>query len=213
MDYCPYCYRCSCCCMPERGPRGPRGEQGSKGDPGLQGPMGPQGPKGDPGLQGPMGPQGPKGDPGLQGPQGPRGEQGPAGPPGSSGPISNAFGFAYSSSQSTQNGNVKFAIAGPMQDIELISDGLQSLKSGVFQISYQVAVIEESAASTPAQFQLIVNDSINIASSITESRTSAHLYSTQLFSLLEGDVVKLVANVPQGLSYSLPTIQIIQVGL
>jgi hypothetical protein len=205
MDYCPYCYQCTCyCCLPERGPRGPRGEQG------------PQGPKGDPGLQGPMGPQGPKGDPGFQGPagtQGPRGEQGPAGPPGSAGQISTAYGFAYSSSTSTQNGNVKFTIAGPIQEFELISDGLRSLKSGVFQISYKVAVVEEAASSIPAKFQLVVNDSITIASSMTESRTSANLFTTQLFSLLEGDVVKLVANVPHGLSYSLPTIQIIQVGL
>jgi Collagen triple helix repeat (20 copies) len=192
MDYCPYCYQCTCyCCLPERAPRGPRGEQGPKGDPGLQGPMGPQGPAGI---------------------QGPRGEQGPAGPPGSSGTISTAYGFAYSPSTSIQNGNVKFTIAGPIQDFELISDGLRSLKSGVFQISYKVAVIEEAASSTPAKFQLVVNDSINITSSITESRASANLYTTQLFSLLEGDVVKLVANVPQGLSYSLPTIQIIQVG-
>jgi hypothetical protein len=187
MDYCPYCNQCSCYyCLPERGPRGPRGEQG---------------------------PKGPKGDPGLQGPQGPRGERGPAGPPGSSGTISTAYGFAYSPSTSIQNGNVKFSIAGPIQDFELISDGLRSLTSGVFQISYKVAVIEEAASSIPAKFQLVVNDSINIASSITESRTSAHLYTTQLFSLLEGDVVRLVANVPQGLSYTLPTIQIIQVGL
>ncbi|RFU61432.1 collagen-like triple helix repeat-containing protein [Peribacillus glennii] len=154
-------------------------------------------------IRGPCGKQGPPG------PKGERGEQGPAGPPGT---IATAYGFAYSPSKSTQNGIVKFTVAGPLQEFELIPEGLKALKTGVYQITYKVTVNEEGATSNSAKFQLVVNDSINIGSSMTETRTSANLYTTQLFSLLENDVVKLVAAMPQGLSYSLPALQIIQVG-
>lgn len=206
------------------GPEGPRGDHGKQGPPGAQGlpglkgdpgPQGLAGPKGDPGEQGPPGLKGdpgeqgipgPKGDPG---PQGPAGGRGPAGPPGT---LGSSFGFAYSPTTSTQSGNVKFTVAGPLQDFELTTDGLKVLTSGVYQITYKVDVNGEAVTSFAAKFQLAVNDSINIGSSLTESRTSANLQSTQLFSLLEADVVKLVAVIPQGLSYSLPALQIIRVG-
>lgn len=233
MQYCSKCNKWYCRCAPERwpqepccepgppgpkgepgrpGPPGPKGERGHQGPPGLKGDTGPQGIPGAPGKQGPQGPQGPqglKGDPGEQGPQGLKGDRGPVGPPGT---LGSSFGFAYSPTTSTQSGNVKFTIAGPLQDFELTADGLKALTSGVFQITYKVDVNEEAEASFAAKFQLVVNDSINIGSSMTESRTSANLQSTQLFSLLEADVIKLVAVIPQGLSFSLPALQIIRVG-
>jgi hypothetical protein len=152
---------------------------------------------------------GKRGPRGKQGPPGPKGDPGPAGPPGTFGM---AYGFAYSPLKTTKNGIVKFTVAGPLQEFELVSEGLKALKAGVYQITYKVDINEEAAPSTPAKFQLVVNDTINIESSITESKTSANLYTTQLFSLLEDDVVKLTAVIPQGLTYSLPTLQIIQVG-
>lgn len=207
-----------------KGERGKQGKQGPKGDPGKQGPpglkgepgeQGPPGLKGDPGEQGLPGPKGDRGEPGLPGPkgdpgpQGPPGERGPAGPPGT---LGSSFGFAYSPTTSAQSGNVRFTIAGPLQDFELTEDGLKALTSGVFQISYKVDVKEESETSSTARFQLVVNDSINIVSSMTESSREANLQSTQLFSLQEEDVVKLMAVIPQGLSYSLPVMQIIKIG-
>lgn len=202
----------------EQGPSGPKGDPGEQGPPGLKGDRGEQGPpglKGDPGEQGPPGPKGDRGEQGLPGPkgdpglQGPPGERGPAGPPGT---LGSSFGFAYSPTASTRSGNVRFTIAGPLQDFELTEDGLKALTSGVFQISYKVDVKEESETSGTARFQLVVNDAINIVSSMTESSREANLQSTQLFSLQEEDVVKLMAVIPQGLSYSLPVLQIIKLG-
>lgn len=202
----------------KQGPPGPKGDPGMQGPPGLKGDPGEQGPpglKGDPGEQGPPGPKGDRGEQGLPGPkgdpglQGPPGERGPAGPPGT---LGSSFGFAYSPTASTRSGNVRFTIAGPLQDFELTEDGLKALTSGVFQISYKVDVKEESETSGTARFHLVVNDSINIVSSMTESSGEANLQSTQLFSLQEEDVVKLMAAIPQGLSYSLPVLQIIKLG-
>ena len=152
------------------------------------------------GPRGPQGPPGPKGD---------KGDQGPAGLPGT---LNLAHGFAYSTAKSNQNGNVKFTIAGPLQDVELHSEGLEIIKAGVYQISYNVAVESSAATSNPAKFQIVINDTIIVASSMTKSTTTANLNSTQLFSLLEGDIVKLVAEIPQGSSYTLPTLQLIQFG-
>ncbi|WP_053075098.1 collagen-like protein [Ornithinibacillus californiensis] len=196
MCCCSYCceryYCCECCCPNSsdttRGPRGPRGEQG------------PRGPKGDPG---------PRGEQGLKGDPGPRGEQGPKGDPGTT---TGAYGFAYSTDQSNQSGNVKFSIAGPLQDVELISDGLKVLQAGAYQISYRVDVESETETVNPASFQIVVNNRVNISSSITKSNRSANLYSTQLFSLQTNDIVKLVAEIPEGQGYSMATIQVIQVG-
>ncbi|WP_214904145.1 collagen-like protein [Bacillus sp. ISL-55] len=239
MQYCSRCKRWYCRCGQGRwkdepnceqgpagpkgdpGPPGPRGERGPQGIPGPKGDPGPAGPKGErgkkgppgqdgaPGLQGPpglQGLQGPKGDPGEQGPQGEKGEPGPAGT------LSTSFGFAYSPSTSTQSGNVRLTIAGPLQDFELTSDGLKTLTSGIFQITYKVNVINEVGSGEGAKFHLVVNDSITIGSSVTEANMTTNLQSTQLFSLLENDVIKLIATIPQGVSFSLPALQIIKVG-
>lgn len=205
----------------KRGERGKQGPPGPKGDPGDQGPpglKGDPGPQGIPGLKGELGEQGPKGDRGEQGLPGPKGDPGLQGPPGERGPagppgnLGSSFGFAYSPSASTRSGSVRFTIAGPLQDFELTEDGLKALTSGVFQISYKVDVKEDAETSGTARFQLVVNDSINIASSMTETGREANLQSTQLFSLQEEDIVKLMAVIPQGLSYSLPVLQIIKLG-
>ncbi|WP_078550096.1 hypothetical protein [Litchfieldia alkalitelluris] len=197
MKNCPHCNpypRCYC----KRGPQGP---------PGIQGPRGSQG---DPGLPGPPGPQG---DRGFPGPRGPQGDPGLPGPPGPSGPLTAAHGFAYSPSTSNVSGDIIFTIAGPLQDIELTPIGLQVLKSGVYQLTYKVQVeSDEKQKAQPATFQIVVNDTIYIASSTTETFTSNNLFSTQLFSLIEGDTVKLHAELPEGCSYKLPSMQIIQIG-
>lgn len=63
-----------------------------------------------------------------------------------------------------------------------------------------------------ATFQIIINDEIIVASSITETTTSKQLVSMQLFSFLESDIVKLVADIPEGMSYSMATMQVVHVG-
>ena len=149
---------------------------------------------------------------GKQGPRGPSGKQGPPGPPGPPGTLILAYGFGYSTSESMRSGNVKLTIAGPLQDVELNADGLRILKTGVYQISYRVSVRTTGETHQPARFHIEVNDDIKVASSLTESLSSSHLYSQQLFSLLEGDIVKLVADLPDGVSYTLPSLQVIQIG-
>jgi len=229
MERCSRCNECSCKC--ELGSRGPRGYQGLRGPigkqglPGLKGELGSQGPRGKQGSKGEFGPQGPKGDRGPEGqkgkqgpkggPRGKRGHTGPKGEQGSQGPagtLDSAFGFAYSESVSFASGDVKFIIAGPLQDVELIREGLTVLKAGVYQISYKVILESKDITSTPSKFQIIINDAIKVASSMTESATSTTLTSTELFSLLEGDVVKLVAELQEHFSYKLATLQIIKVG-
>lgn len=222
MDYCPKCNQKQCKC--ERGPRGPRGYQGPQGARGEQGPTGPRGIQG---VQGPRGKQGPAGRTGLTGetgPQGLRGEQGPiglrgetgvAGPQGEQGlpgAFNSAYGFAYSQSENSASGDVKFIIAGPCQDIELLREGLKVLKAGVYQISYKVVMESTALTCIPSTFQLKINDAIKIGSSLTQSTTATTLTSTVLSSLLEGDVVTLVGELQERFSYKLATLQIIQVG-
>jgi Collagen triple helix repeat (20 copies) len=212
MDYCPYCgcshgYKHDLAVIGPRGKEGPRGKQGPpgpKGNPGPEGKPGPPGPKGDPGPEGKQGP------PGLKGGPGPRGERGPMGPSG--GTANPAYGYAYSPSSSDLSGDVRFAIAGPLENVELTSKGLTVLTPGIYQISYKVAFHADGAISTPARFQIVINESIDVVSSTTETRTSTQLSSSQLFSLLEGDLVKLVAEVPEGTSYTLPTLQVVRIG-
>lgn len=219
MDYCPKCNQKQCKC--ERGPRGPRGYQGPQGE------QGPTGPSGIQGVQGPRGKQGPVGRTGLTGetgPQGLRGEQGPiglTGEPGVAGAqgeqglpgtFNSAYGFAYSQSENSTSGDVKFIIAGPCQDIELMREGLKVLKAGVYQISYKVVMESTALTCIPSTFQLKINDAIKIVSSVTESTTATTLTSTVLSSLLEGDVVTLVGELQERFSYKLATLQIIQVG-
>ena len=222
MDYCPKCNQKQCKC--ERGPRGPRGYQGPQGPRGEQGATGPRGIQG---VQGPRGKQGPAGRTGLTGetgPQGLRGEQGPIGlrgEPGVAGPqgeqglpgaFNSAYGFAYSQSENSISGDVKFIIAGPCQDIELMREGLKVLKAGVYQISYKVVMESTALTCIPSTFQLKINDAIKIGSSLTQSTTATTLTSTVLSSLLEGDVVTLVGELQERFSYKLATLQIIQVG-
>lgn len=222
MDYCPKCNQKQCKC--ERGPRGPRGYQGLQGPRGEQGPPGPRGIQGVQGTRGKQGPVGRTGITGETGPQGLRGEQGPIGlrgEPGVAGPqgeqglpgtFNSAYGFAYSQAENSKSGDVKFIIAGPCQDIELMREGLKVLKAGVYQISYKVVMESTALTCIPSTFQLKINDAINIVSSLTESTTATTLTSTVLSSLLEGDVVTLVGELQERFSYKLATLQIIQVG-
>ena len=222
MDYCPKCNQKQCKC--ERGPRGPRGYQGPQGARGEEGPTGPKGIQGVPGPRGKQGPAGRTGLTGETGPQGLRGEQGPIGlkgEPGVAGPqgeqglpgtFNSAYGFAYSQAENSKSGDVKFIIAGPCQDIELMREGLKVLKAGVYQISYKVVMESTALTCIPSTFQLKINDAIKIVSSLTESTTATTLTSTVLSSLLEGDVVTLVGELQERFSYKLATLQIIQVG-
>ncbi|SEM51936.1 Collagen triple helix repeat-containing protein [Mesobacillus persicus] len=190
MDFCPYCHPCFCWCDGESGKEGPRGKRGPQGEPG------------------PRGKRGPQGEPGPRGKRGPRGEPGPPGT------FTAAHGFAYSQTTMTETGNVTFTVAGPLQDMEMVASGLQVLKSGVYQIVYKVHVEAEAEAepkTTPATFILQINDEIIVASSMTETTTSNTLSSTQLVSLLEGDLVKLHAELPEGYFLKLPTLQIVQI--
>ena len=187
-----------------QGPQGPRGEQGPQGLPGPRGEQGTQG------LPGPKGEQGTQGLPGL------RGEQGPPGLPGPS--IDAAYGFAYNPSKITRSGTVPFTIAGPLNDVNLMPNGLQVLRDGIFQISYKATAIL-TAENSQAEFQIIINDSINVASSKTHStktdnsgETSSTFGTSIIFSLLANDIVQLSASLPENASYVVPTIQVLQIG-
>ena len=233
MDQCPKCNGSSnnCCCA--RGPRGPRGYQGPsgpKGDQGIQGPkgnQGPPGPKGNQGHRGIQGVPGPQGEPGPRGQQGepgPKGDQGPSGlqgnpgpkgdqgPPGPSGALQGAYGFGICNAIGKASGYVKFVMPGPIQDVELLRDGIEVLKSGIYQISYKVILESKVLTSTPSKFITTINDIIPVVSSMTEATTAATLSSTDLVSLQEGDIVKLHAELQEHFSYKLATLHIIQVG-
>ncbi|RLL43846.1 hypothetical protein D8M04_13130 [Oceanobacillus piezotolerans] len=155
---------------------------------------------------------------GIPGPQGPPGPPGPQGPPGESGGIANKeYGFAYSPSISTNSGPVQLTIASPISDNMLFrSNGLLVLRAGIYQISYKViATLEDE--NSEAIFQLLVNDSIQVASSRTKlqksdtsPKTTSTLSATVSMSLLENDLVKLIAMLPNNASYEMPTLQITQ---
>lgn len=123
-----------------------------------------------------------------------------------------AHGFAYTIAESNESGPVLFGIAGPLQDVELTPEGLVVANAGIFQIQYTVLAHATDTVISPATFQIMINDEIIVASSNMEAETSKQLMSTQLFSLLEGDIIKLVADLPQGMSYSMASMQVIQVG-
>ena len=112
-----------------------------------------------------------------------------------------AHGFAYSIAENNEGGTVPLRIAGPLQDAELTSDGIVVLTGGIYQIQYAVSVKVTDEVISPARFQIIINDLIRVDSSVTETFTSQQLTSVQLFSLLEGDIVKLAAELPQGMNY------------
>lgn len=212
MDDCTHCCECGRC-KSQRGPRGfrgPRGYEGLQGLDGKPGPKGKEGPRGPRGYQGFEGERGEKGDPG---PKGPRGDQGPMGKDGPAGTFDTAYGFAYTGLGSSESGIVNFSIAVPLhEDVELVREGLQVFKEGIYEISYKVLLESKALTFTPSKFQIIINDSIEISSSLTESTTAATLTSTELFSLLEGDVVKLRADLQENFSYKLVTLKIVQIG-
>ena len=177
---------------------------------GQRGPQGPQGEPGPPGLPGPKGEQGPQGLPGL------KGEQGPQGLPGS---LTNmAYGFSYNPSKGTNSGAVHLTIAGPLNDVNLVPEGLQILRDGIFQISYKVNTIL-TEENSQAQFQIVINDSINVVSSKTLTiktdnlrETSSTLSTSIIFSLLANDLVQLSAILPENASYDMPSLQVVQIG-
>ena len=229
MDDCQHCRECDRC----KGARGPRGFRGPRGYEGPSGYDGKQGPKGDTGARGSRGPegfdgekgeQGPKGDQGIQGPRGlqgfngekgepgPKGDTGPRGEQGPKGTFESAYGFAYNESGASESGAVKFFVPGPLQDVELKNGGLQVLKDGIYQIDYKVLLESKAITCTPSSFKLVINDLIPISTSVTESTTSNTITSTQLFSLQEGDVIKLVAELQEHSRYKLVTLQVLQVG-
>lgn len=123
-----------------------------------------------------------------------------------------AHGFAYTNEVISKSGTVPLRIAGPLQNVELTSEGFVISNAGVYQLQYTVSVNATDEVNLPARFQLFINDVIRVGSSAMETNVSKQLMSTQLFSLLEGDVVKLVAEIPEGMSYSMATLQLVQVG-
>lgn len=163
------------------------------------------------GIPGPQGPRGEQGATGPMGPQGPKGEQGSG--------INTSYGHAYSQTKSTISGIVPFTIAGPLsEDVDLIPSGLQVQKDGIYQISYKVIVTLEEENSQ-ASFHVVINDSIQIPSSKTmllksdpAPFTMATLSATISFSLLEKDVVQLIANLPTKAFYEMQTLQVTQIG-
>ncbi len=162
------------------------------------------------------GQRGPQGEPGSSGPPGPKGEQGPQGLPGSS--IVAAYGFAYNPSKLTSSGAVPFTIAGPLNDVILLPNGLQVLKDGIFQISYKANTILTDENSH-AEFHIVINDTINVISSKTLSvktnsaaETSSTLGTSIIFSLLTNDIVQLSASLSENASYDVPTLQVMQIG-
>ncbi|MBP1156685.1 MULTISPECIES: hypothetical protein [unclassified Paenibacillus] len=110
-------------------------------------------------------------------------------------------------------------IAGPLQDVVLIPEGLKVLRDGIFQINYNVTAALPSEAESPAQFNIVINGSIEVLSSITYGYKSAGptpnsntLSCSILFSLLTDDRVQLFAALPANASCHGASLQLIQVG-
>ncbi|MFS0577109.1 collagen-like protein [Sporosarcina sp. 179-K 3D1 HS] len=206
------------------GPKGDRGERGPRGYPGLEGEPGQKGDRGEIGERGERGPRGPQGEQGPMGPQGERGERGPRGHQGEEGPVGpqgergpagtfdTTYGYAYTTTRSSESGTVHFRIAGPLQDIKVVRDGLQVLKDGIFQISYSVVLESKIISCIPSKFQVQINDHVHIHSSVTESLHSTTLTTTQLVSLQEGDIVKLIAELQEHCSYKMASLQLMRIG-
>jgi len=123
-----------------------------------------------------------------------------------------AHGFAYTRAENNTSGTLPLRIAGPLHDVELVSDGLVVATAGIYLIQYSVSVTVRDELLSPARFQIMINDLINVDSSVTETISSQQLMSSQLFSLLNSDSVKLVAEIPQGMNYSLVSLQVVQIG-
>jgi hypothetical protein len=54
----------------------------------------------------------------------------------SGGTANPAYGYAYSTASSNQSGDVRFTIAGPLENVELTSGGLTVLTPGIYHISF-----------------------------------------------------------------------------
>jgi len=122
------------------------------------------------------------------------------------------YGFAYSHAESAESGTIQFQVASPLHhEVNYSNDGLQVTKKGIYQVSYSVSCKVESEATNPAIFKIVVNDSFTTLSSVIKSYTTQLLSSTQLIPLMEGDVVRLVAEVSDGYVYSNPSLQIVMV--
>ncbi|ARU60142.1 hypothetical protein CBW65_03020 [Tumebacillus avium] len=158
------------------------------------------------GKRGPRGKEGPSGPQGPQGPQGPEGKQGPAGPPGPPGTLGLAFGSAYSPGAPTRTGAVPLAIAGPLQDVELLPAGLQVLRAGIYQITYT------TTPSAAAEFRVVINDSIQVPPSHTQTQSGQSVSTSFLFSLLADDLVQLIAVMPDDATLQGASLQLLLIG-
>ncbi|WP_199677410.1 collagen-like protein [Lysinibacillus yapensis] len=154
---------------------------------------------------GPPGPPGPEGPPGLPG------AEGPPGPPTIAGL---AYGFVYRAFEGANSGVVHFDVSGPLHDeVTMVPEGLEVGVAGVYQIGYSITLRRgNSIEETAARIHVGVNDLIHIPTSYTESAVSQQLTSSQLYSLREKDVVKLIAELPEGMSYTAASLQIVKVG-
>ncbi|RUL52021.1 hypothetical protein [Lysinibacillus antri] len=122
------------------------------------------------------------------------------------------YAFVYTITESRESRNVLFTVASPIHDeVELNTEGIKVSKGGVYQINYTVVVKSTPDVTSPAKFYIVINNDIQVVTSLTEPSSSQHVTSTQLVSLLEGDVVKLVAELPEGISYTMASMQLLQV--
>ncbi|WP_421385123.1 hypothetical protein ACOJQI_10265 [Bacillus salacetis] len=156
---------------------------------------------------------------GERGPRGPRGKQGPPGPKGEKGDpgiLAVTHGYGYYQGTRKGPGIVPLNVPGPLNNTELVSQGIKVLEAGTYQISYKVNLEAGSAAGTqPTNFYLLINNTIDIRSSLTTASAGVQkqtMSATVLFSLLEDDVVKLMADIPENVSYSMPTLQVMKIG-
>jgi hypothetical protein len=154
-----------------------------------------------------------------RGPRGPRGKQGPPGPKGDKGDpgaLAVTHGYGYFQGTRNQPGIVPLNIPGPLTNTELVSQGLKVLQAGTYQINYKVNLGgSPDTVNSPSEFYLLVNDSVDIRSSLTSASSTSEqqtLSASVLFSLLEGDIVKLVADIPENVTYSMPSLQVLQIG-
>jgi hypothetical protein len=158
---------------------------------------------------------------GERGPRGPRGKQGPRGPkgdkgdPGTPGAIAATHGYGYYQGTKKGPGIVPLNVPGPLNNTEMNSQGIKVLEAGTYQISYKVNLESGNLSSAEAaSFYLLVNDSVDIRSSLTTASVSTKqqsLSASVIFSLFEGDLVKLMADIPGDVSYSMPTLQILKI--
>lgn len=158
------------------------------------------------GKRGPRGKEGPPGPQGPQGLPGPEGKQGPAGPPGPPGILGLAFGSAYSPGVPTSTGAVPLAIAGPLQEVELLPTGLQVLRDGIYQITYT------ATPSASAEFRVVINNSIQVPPSHTQTQTGTTVSTSFLFSLLADDLVQFIATMPDDATLQSASLQLVQIG-